>query len=40
LIVYGIEGVSFATGGSLSPRVAAAVEEVVIRVVEEVNRDA
>lgn len=40
LIVYGIEGASFATGDSLSPQVAAAVEEVVIRVVEEVSRDA
>lgn len=40
LIVYGIEGASFTTGDSLSPRVAESVEEVVIRVVEEVGRNA
>jgi len=35
LIVYGIEGKSFASGDGLSPEVEAAVEEVVDRVLEE-----
>jgi len=35
LIVYGIEGKSFASGDALSLEVEAAVEEVVDRVLEE-----
>lgn len=37
LIVYGIEGADYTTGAELSPAVAAAVAEVVARVVGEVG---
>jgi hydrogenase maturation protease len=38
LIVYGIEGKDFTLGATLSPEVAAAVPEVIRRVLEEIAR--
>ena len=38
LVVYGVEGVSFAAGSGLSPAVRAALSAAVERVVEEVGR--
>jgi hydrogenase maturation protease len=40
VVVYGIEGGSFAPGEGLSPEVGRAVEEIVGRVVAEARRDA
>lgn len=37
IVVYGIEGASFAAGEELSPQVGAVLDEVVDRVIEEVG---